>query len=292
VKRLINFILVALLVVVAFTSVEAKVSKKTKLTPVRTSAVVKVSKKQANPLKIFYTLYKFLTPFIKRGYDTFEPVFINQPEKMPKEYKCSVDGSYIPVHAKSAPTGAECARVINAYLRLKRNTSGNFWELLGTNNPATFQGWNIKPKDFRTWLVENAPSVVGAETESVKGCNLLLTHNSSTGRASEIVGGLKFMWGGEVKPVYPFIAVARQIGANASRPECQQLEENSFYHGDEHRATVYKGTNGQQSYRLFVGESDFHPIFKDKVQSWLKGNSFESLVAQTGTNAWRNHDIY
>jgi hypothetical protein len=244
-------------------AVAALPATKTK-TKAKKATVVRVAKVKANPFKFLGTIFKLFTPFIRRGYDTVEPnAFVGQPHKLPKKY---LTPNKINVYSEVAPD-ADTLRDIDAmHGRIKRNTSGNFIDLLGTNEPETFM-WNRvydDPKKINVLLAtKRGVSVFPAETPSIKGCPIIRTNNSVTGYASEVFDGVKFMWGGEVKPVFPFIVIAPLNAEERARPECVALLRDSAYHGFEHLYTVQKGKNGKQAFHIFTGVNDFHPIFKD-----------------------------
>lgn len=215
--------------------------------------------------KIFSPLLKLLG--MQKGYRNVEKnVFVNMPEKMPKEYR-SPRG--VKVHAESPPTGEEFAVIDAAFDRIIRNTSGDFAEYNGFTPVEAFRGWKLyrKPSDFRVWLIDYAGSIVPSEADETLGCPVIRTTASATGKAAEAFGGLKLMWGGEVKEIYPFIVAPRIKSGDLVRAECKKIRDNGIYFGMEHAATLNRvKVNGKyyQSFMAFTGALDLHNIFKDR----------------------------
>ena len=268
------FLLIAALVMCFAVITPAKPAPKVDKKANHTKVIAKKTaiQKQAFPniFKIFQPLFTFLNA--NGTYRSVEKnVFHAMPEKMPKEYKCSVGGSFVRVHALSPPSANECGRITRSFQKVLRNTTGNFAALNGLTPPEAFKGWTLfdQPKEYRAWLLEDEGRgrIAPAESESIRGCPIIKTSNSATGYASGITAGFKFMWGGEVRVNYPFVVVARLSPEQEQNAACTAHQEDAWYNEFEHLRTVNRvKVNGRwyQSYHSYEGENDRHPIFKDQ----------------------------
>ncbi|HEY8562810.1 MAG TPA: hypothetical protein VIL74_20700 [Pyrinomonadaceae bacterium] len=246
-KGLILWAIVVALVMASQIFSAPKGSAKTPRKAVAAKSIV--AAKNAGIFDAIAALLKALT-FQKSGYRAVEKnVFVNMPEKMPKEWLTPKKAK---VHSLGKPSALELQIVDE---KISKQIA-NFEKPFDRFAPADFGKKAKKFKkhsEYRFWLLddEGRGRIAPAISESIKGCPLVATSASSTGYASGVTGGFEVTSRG-VKAIYPFIVVPRLSPAQLADPRCREHWETTLENEIDH----FLASNSRN---LFT-QPDVHPF--------------------------------